>query len=154
MFVRIFGGEKMSDEQKTLIFNPAGFILKIILCIAYAVYDVKFIFSNGGTVSDPETVKDLLNLIIYVPLLYCVLSLFGFSLKATGNYIIAAILWIVILCIMILILDKIGNFINSFENATQHFLVDKICMVLVAAAFSLPFIRDVRKAVIYIKNTV
>lgn len=143
----------MSDNEKTLIFNPGGFILKIIICIVFTVFLAKTAFTGMEDPSFIKYVQAILEILLSFILIYDVCSLFGFALRTTGNYFIAAILWLILLvlvCVASSELDKLINFKNEALTRIVRFAAEGLMIVL----FTLPLFSDIKKAVLYYKNTV
>lgn len=143
----------MSDGEKTLIFNPGGFILKIIICIVCAVFYAKTAFT---ALEDPTFIKyiqEILAMLLSIILIYDVCTLFGFALRTTGNYFIAAILWIILLVLICVGSSELDRQI-SFESETLTKIVKTAVECILIFLFTLPLISDIKKAVLYYKNTV
>lgn len=133
----------MSDEGKIIIFNPSGFILKLIFSIAMTA-----LLNSSAKYSSAEN-GGLLNVIFMYALLFCVFwfaaSMFGFCLRATGNYIIAAILMFVLLALF-----SAGMAWLSDKSKTMGNIAG---IVFIFLLIWMP-INDVRKAILYYKNTI
>ncbi len=129
--------------EKTLIFNPGGFILKLIFSIVFTIgvgyYASDSMSESGG--------------ILYVIAIYAILfvaswfmaSLFGFCIKTTGNYLIA-----VILMIVLLIVFSAGSQLLLKKNKIAGSVAE---LIFIIALIWLP-INDIRKAILYFKNTI
>lgn len=136
----------MKDEEhegKTLVFSPSRFILKIIFAVALTI-------GMGSVTKDGMAESGGIAYVIFSHALYFVMfwfiaSLFGFCLRATGNYIIA-----VILMIVLLVLLAFGSQWISQKNPSAGVYAG---IVFLLALIWLP-INDVRKAIIYFKNTI
>lgn len=136
----------MKDEEhegKTLVFSPSRFILKIIFAVALTI-------GMGSVTKDGMAESGGIAYVIFSHALYFVMfwfiaSLFGFCLRATGNYIIA-----VILMIVLLVLLAFGSQWLTEKNASWGTIAG---IVFLLALIWLP-INDVRKAIIYFKNTI
>ena len=129
--------------EKTLIFNPGGFILKVIFSIVFTI-------GVGSYISDSMAESGG---ILYVIGGYAVLfvaswfmaSLFGFCVRTTGNYLIAIILMLVLLTV--------------WTGGTQWLLTKNklagsiVELIFIVALIWLP-INDIRKAILYYKNTI
>lgn len=129
----------MANEEKVLVFSPAKFILKWIFALGAAIY-----FAMSSSSDNSLLYKIAMGGVMFV-LFYFVASLFGFSLRATGNYIVAAVLFIILFVLLVFA----ESYIMGLGKAAQ--LIGGI--VIVAGLIWLP-INDIRKAVLYIKNTV
>lgn len=130
-----------TPEVKTLVFNPGGFILKLIASIAFAVFVGKTVRESA----DHGVLYVVFAHALYFVMMYFLASLFGFCLRTTGNYIIAAILTVVLLLLL-----GFGSAWLSEKNPSLGTIAG---LVFLLALIWLP-INDVRKAIIYIKNTV
>lgn len=136
----------MKDEEhegKTLVFSPSRFILKIIFAVVLTI-------GMGSVTKDGMAESGGIAYVIFSHALYFVMfwfiaSLFGFCLRATGNYIIA-----VILMIVLLVLLAFGSQWLTEKNASWGTIAG---IVFLLALIWLP-INDVRKAIIYFKNTI
>ena len=129
--------------EKTLIFNPGGFILK-------AIFSIVFTIGVGSYISDGMAESGG---ILYVIGGYAVLfvaswfmaSLFGFCVRTTGNYLIGIILMFVLLSV--------------WTGGTQWLLTKNklagsiVELIFIVALIWLP-INDIRKAILYYKNTI
>lgn len=133
--------EAGTPEVKTLVFNPGGFILKLIASIAFAV----FVGKTARESADHGVLYVVFAHALYFVMMWFLASLFGFCLRTTGNYIIAAILTVVLLVLL-----GFGSAWLSEKNPTLGTIAG---IVFLLALVWLP-INDVRKAIIYIKNTV
>lgn len=143
----------MSDNEKTLVFNPSGFILKIIICIVCIIIYVKVSIIGMTDPTFIKYVQEILKMFLNIILIYDVCTLFGFALRTTGNYIIAAILWIILLVVVCFGTSKLEKMI-SFENETLTKAVKIAAEGILIILFTLPLISDIKKAVLYFKNTV
>lgn len=137
----------MSDEKndgKILIFNPTGFIIKMIFSIAMAV-----LLTSSYKSNEVANNKSFLYLIFFAiwafVVVYFAASMFGFCLRAAGNYIIAVILMVVLVALLCAGVTWIGNKSEIIGNITG--------IALILFLVWLP-INDIRKAILYIKNTV
>ena len=143
----------MSDGEKTLIFNPGGFILKIIICIVCAVLYGKTAFTGLEDPTFIKYVQEILAILLSIILIYDVCTLFGFALRTTGNYFIAAILWIILLVLICVGSSELDRRI-SFESETLTKIVKTAVECILIFLFTLPLISDIKKAVLYYTNTV
>ena len=82
---------------------------------------------------------------LYFVMFWFVATLFGFCLRATGNYLIA-----VILMVVLLVLLAFGSDWLTKKNPSAGTIAG---LVFLLALIWLP-INDVRKAIIYFKNTI
>ncbi|MDE5576766.1 MAG: hypothetical protein K2J11_05215 [Oscillospiraceae bacterium] len=136
----------MKDEDyggKTLVFSPSGFILKLIFSIALTVF-MGSVTRNG--MGEGVSIAHVIfcYALIFV-MLWFVATLFGFCLRATGNYIVA-----IILMVILLVLLAFGSEWLTKKNASAGTIAG---IVFLVALVWLP-INDVRKAILYIKNTI
>lgn len=137
----------MSDEKndgKILVFNPTGFIIKMIFSIAMAV-----LLTSSYKSNEVAQNKSFLYLIFFATctfvVAYFAASMFGFCLRAAGNYLIAVILMVVLIALLSAGVTWIGNKSEIIGNIAG--------IALILFLVWLP-INDVRKAILYIKNTV
>ncbi len=136
----------MKDEEnegKTLVFSPSRFILKIIFAVALTI--------GLGTVTKEGMAESggiayvIFSHALYFVMFWFVATLFGFCLRATGNYLIA-----VILMVVLLVLLAFGSDWLTKKNPSAGTIAG---LVFLLALIWLP-INDVRKAIIYFKNTI
>ena len=137
----------MSDEKndgKILIFNPTGFIIKMIFSIGMAV-----LLTSSYKGNEMAKDKSFLYLIFFAlwafVVAYFAASMFGFCLRAAGNYIIAVILMVVLIALLCAGVTWIGNKSEIIGNIAG--------IALILFLIWLP-INDVRKAILYNKKTV
>lgn len=129
----------MANEEKVLVFSPAKFILKWIFALGAAIY-----FAAASSSDNSILYKIAMGGVMFV-LFYFVASLFGFSLRATGNYIVAAVLFVILFVLLVFA----ESYIMGLGKTAQ--LIGGI--VIIVGLIWLP-INDMRKAILYIKNTV
>lgn len=136
----------MKDEEnegKTLVFSPSRFILKIIFAVALTI--------GLGTVTKEGMAESggiayvIFSHALYFVMFWFVATLFGFCLRATGNYLIA-----VILMVVLLVLLAFGSDWLTKKNPSAGTIGG---IVFLVALIWLP-INDVRKAILYLKNTI
>lgn len=130
-------------EGKTLVFSPSGFILKLIFTIVLTI-------GMGSVTKDGMAESGGMAYVIFSYAMYFVMfwflaTLFGFCLRATGNYLIAVILMVVLLVLLVF-----GSQWLTEKNPSAGTITG---IVFLLALIWLP-INDVRKAIIYFKNTV
>lgn len=135
--------ENGNMEEKTIVFNPAGFILKAIFSVGLTVY-------MGNRTAESMAEKGgllylVMNYLLFFVSLWFIASLFGFSLRASGNYIIAVILMVVIIAA--------GGAGMEWISAKNALLGNIVNIVFILSVIWLP-IRDIRKAILYFKSTV
>ena len=136
----------MKDEEhegKTLVFSPSGFILKIIFAVALTIGMGSL--TKDGMAESGGIAYVIFNYALYFVVFWFAATLFGFCLRATGNYIIAVILMVVLIALMLY-----GSDWLSHKNPSASVYAG-IAFLLVL--IWLP-INDVRKAIIYFKNTI
>ncbi|MCM1478990.1 MAG: hypothetical protein NC085_04760, partial [Muribaculaceae bacterium] len=83
-------------EGKTLVFNPGGFVLKLIFSVVVTV----LLMENVVADSDGSIGFKIFSCGFYFVTLWFTASMFGFCLRATGNYLIAAILFVILVAAM------------------------------------------------------
>lgn len=138
----------MSDETndgKIIVFNPAGFILKLIFSAGLTVLSVSALKNNPDSIVNQSGFRMVFYCVIYFVVLWFGASMFGFCLRATGNYIIAAILMVILLALMCAGITWLGNKSEVIGNI--------VGIAFILFLVWLP-VNDVRKAVLYFKNTV
>lgn len=136
----------MSDETnegKILIFSPSGFILKLIFSIAMTAVMTSFL--RDGAAEKYSLFQVIFFHVMLFVIFWFAASMFGFCLRATGNYIIA-----VILMVILLVAFTAGMSYLSSENETMGNIVG---IGFIVFLIWLP-INDIRKAILYFKNTV
>lgn len=135
--------DKDHDEEeytgKVIVFNPAGFILKIIFSVGLTV--LLGAYNKEGGVS----LNAVFSYAIIFVMFWFIASMFGFCLRATGNYIIAAILLVGLTFLL-----SMGMTWLSSKGEVAGTIGGIAFIVLLVW---LP-INDVRKAIIYFKNTI
>lgn len=137
----------MSDETnegRIIVFNPAGFILKLIFSVAMTAVMSSSLQNNSAT-QEIVRVNEIFYYAVYFIMFWFIASMFGFCLRATGNYIIA-----VILMFILLTLFTFGISWLSDKNPTAASIAGVAFIVLM---IWLP-INDIRKAILYFKNTI
>ena len=136
----------MSDENnegKIIVFNPAGFILKLIFSIGMPIMLTESYKSSQ--VVNPSLLKVIGFAICMFVVCWFAASMFGFCLRATGNYLIAIILMVFLLAAFSYGLTWIGGKSELAGNI--------VGILFIIFLLWLP-VNDIRKAILYIKNTV
>lgn len=128
--------EEVVVEEKVLVFNPTGFIAKVVLSIVLSIA----ILTIGWT--DEGILLRIFSAVASFAVMYSVASLFGFVLRLSGNYIIAIILFFAAL----FGLGYLGSSLNEPFNTIFNIAL----LVLMAAVLA----NDIRKAILYFKYTV
>ncbi|MCM1022748.1 MAG: hypothetical protein NC395_01655 [Prevotella sp.] len=128
-------------EGKTLVFSPGGFILKLIFSVVVTVLLMENVVVN----SDGGIWFKIFSCALYFVMLWFTASMFGFCLRTTGNYLIAAILMVVLVIAMFAGYD----WLNRKSAAAGAVVGIAFLVVLIWIPFS-----DIRKAILYFKNTV
>ena len=131
--------EETIVEEKTLVFNPGGFFLKMIVSVAAAI------MMTWSDYSHDFFLFALFTTLTTFVALYAVASLFGFVLRLSGNYLIAIVLFI----IAVFGYMKLFDFVTSKGAAAE--IVFNIVFIVVTIAL---LVRDIRKAVLYFKYVV
>ncbi len=123
-------------------FNLPRYILKLIFSIGLSFFFV----SKGSESFDDKGFFYLLAMgFVMFLLLYFIATAFGFCLNATGNYLIAAIVFLIgiaVLSGLSVFVAKMGKAINIIAS-----------IAVVAGLFWLP-IRDVKNLVRYSRNEI
>lgn len=123
-------------------FNLPRYILKLIFSIGLSFFFV----SKGSESFDDKGFFYLLAMgFVMFLLLYFIATAFGFCLNATGNYLIAAIVFVIgiaVLSGLSVFVAKMGKVINIIAS-----------IAVVAGLFWLP-IRDVKNLVRYSRNEI
>lgn len=139
----------MSDEinegngGKVIVFNPSGFILKLIFSIGLTALTISSMKDSAA--GSDSLFKLILYAVCYFVILWFGASMFGFCLRATGNYIVAAILMVILLALLCAGVTWIGS-----KNEVVGNIVG---IAFILFLIWLP-VNDVRKAILYFKNTV
>lgn len=129
-------------ETKTLVFNPGGFILKLIFAIAVPILTTK-------NMTDVGFFSRILGFVFFFLLMYGLATLFGFAVNVTRNYLIGLGVFGVLLAIFFVVLDKIEKALNGFGN-----IGTVIVELLVIALLIWPLVTDIKKAILYFRHTV
>lgn len=123
-------------------FNLPRYILKLIFSIGLSFFFV----SKGSESFDDKGFFYLLAMgFVMFLLLYFIATAFGFCLNATGNYLVAAIIFLIgiaVLSGLSVFVAKMGKAINIIAS-----------IAVVAGLFWLP-IRDVKNLVRYSRNEI
>lgn len=138
----------MSEEQikeKVIVFNPGGFILKVIFSLLWALSP--FIGSEKFTFL--FFLKNILGFAMIFCIFYFIATMFGFSVRATGNYIIGFVVFLVLLCLLVGGLFVVGDYLGKWGFLGE--ILEYIVMIVI---FVWPFVHDVKKAIIYFKNCI
>lgn len=130
-------------EEKTLVFSPSGFILKIIFAVALTIGMGSF--TKEGMAESGGIAYVIFSHALYFVMFWFTATLFGFCLRATGNYIVAIILMVVLLFLL-----AFGSQWLTEKNPSLGTIGG---IIFLLALIWLP-INDVRKAIIYFKNTI
>ncbi|MDE7176753.1 MAG: hypothetical protein K2O59_02970 [Lachnospiraceae bacterium] len=136
----------MSDEineGKIIVFNPTGFILKMLFSIGMSVL-LSSSYSNSKSVNSNFLQKIFFAICAFVVCWFAA-SMFGFCLRATGNYIIAVILMVFLIALLSAGLTWIGG-----KSELIGYIVG---IAFILFLIWLP-VNDIRKAIYYIKNTI
>ena len=136
----------MSDEineGKIIVFNPTGFILKMLFSIGMSVL-LSSSYSNSKSVNSNFLQKILFAVTAFVVCWFAA-SMFGFCLRATGNYIIAVILMVFLIALLSAGLTWLGG-----KSELVGYIVG---IAFILFLIWLP-VNDIRKAIYYIKNTI
>lgn len=137
----------MSDEMnegRIIVFNPAGFILKLIFSVAMTAVMASSLQNNSAT-QEIVQVKEIFYYAMYFIMFWFTASMFGFCLRATGNYIIAVILMFILLALF--------SFGISWLEGKNHTAANIAGIAFIVLMIWLP-INDIRKAILYFKNTI
>lgn len=134
-----------NKEGKVLVFSPAGFVLKLIFSVSLTALTVSSLKNNPDSMVNESVFRMILLCVTYFVVLWFGASMFGFCLRATGNYIIAAILMVILLALLCAGVTWLGNKNEIIGNI--------VGIAFILFLIWLP-VNDVRKAVLYFKNTV
>ena len=143
----------MDTEGKVLVFNPTGFFVKIIFCIILAVFEIKSMVSGEEYSSALEFLEDAFWSVMYVAMLYDVLTIFGYIWLLLGNFLYSLV---ALVCLLVLAgsgLAKFDVYLDSL-NGMEKSGVNALFFVVTVAVSMIPFIRDIRKAIVYFKITI
>lgn len=136
----------MSDQNndgKIIVFNPSGFILKLIFSIGMTALVISY-NKNGASANSDLSNLIFLGICTFV-MFWFIASMFGFCLRATGNYIIAVILMVILIVAFSAGLTWVSSKGKLAGNIAG--------IVFILFLIWLPA-NDVRKAILYFKNTV
>ena len=136
----------MSDEineGKIIVFSPTGFILKMLFSIGMSVL-LSSSYRNSKYVNSTFLQKTLLVVTTFVVCWFAA-SMFGFCLRATGNYIIAVILMVFLVALLCAVL--------TWVCGKSELLGNTVGIAFILFLIWLP-IKDIRKAIYYFKNTI
>lgn len=125
-------------EEKILVFNPVGFILKMVISIAFAVYYARHEFTVG------DFLYSILGTLGNFGVMYAVLSLFGLLVRLTKNYLVAVIMFIL----------AIAGYVKLFNTVEEKGAFIEIMFNIVMTVILIAIVvQDVRKAILYFKYT-
>lgn len=130
-------------EGKTLVFSPSGFILKLIFSVVLTI--LLGSVTRSGMAEEVSIAHVIFCYALIFVMFWFVATLFGFCLRATGNYIVA-----IILMVILLVLLAFGSEWLAKKNASAGTVAG---LVFLVALVWLP-INDVRKAILYFKHTI
>ena len=136
----------MSDQNndgKIIVFNPSGFILKLIFSIGMTALVISY-NKNGASANSDLSNLIFLGICTFV-MFWFIASMFGFCLRATGHYIIAVILMVILIVAFSAGLTWVSSKGKLAGNIAG--------IVFILFLIWLPA-NDVRKAILYFKNTV
>ena len=154
--IKNVGGSKMSNvennqqvtqvEEKTLVFSPGGFILKLIFSIGLPIF---MLSSTDIEVSLKNIAGMVFGFVVLFVVFYFVATVFGFAVNVTGNYIIGGVVFLILLGIFFAILTKVESALAGLGGVGEALLG-----VIVVALMIWPLIKDIKKAILYFKSTV
>lgn len=125
-------------EEKVLVFNPAGVIVKLILSIVIAFLTTK------SDYTDDDLLYAVFNSVVTFAGIYAIATLFGFLLRLTKNYLLAIILFVAA-CV---------GYGKLYEFATSNSALEIVFNIVFTVILIVIIVRDIRKAVLYFKYTV
>ena len=131
------------NEGKIIVFSPAGFFLKMLFSIGMSVL-LTSSYSNSNSANSTFFQKTFFAVTAFVVCWFAA-SMFGFCLRATGNYIIAVILMVFLIALLSAGLTWIGG-----KSELVGYIVG---IAFILFLIWLP-IKDIRKAIYYYKNTI
>lgn len=112
-------------------------ILKIILLIALFICLLRFNFAQESTTGF-EAVSGALFL---AALAYLLMTLYGFTLESCGNYVLSAIVAVILSFIIIFGMNKLSR--------KLPWLTDEVSVIIISVLALAIFVKDIR----YIKNS-
>lgn len=128
--------EIIEVEEKTIVFYPLRFILKLIVSIAYAVHFAKSEFPGSNWI------YLILETLGNFGVIYAVASLFGLLLNLTRNYLVAIIMFIA----------AIFGYVKLYDFIQEKGLIADIAFSIVMTIIMIAVIvRDIRNAILYFK---
>lgn len=132
----------VAKEGKVVVFNPRGFILKMIFSIVVAYMSIKNMNEEGLV----YCISGFLQMFV---MMYLIGTLFGFAVNVTRNYVIGIVGSALLLFGFLFILYKVDTFLNGFGSFGT--LLFKLFVVVI---FIWPLVKDIKKAILYFRYTV
>ena len=129
----------MSDVE----FNPGGFFLKLLFSLGFIILAGPDFKANGVI----EFISCILAFLMIFVVFYAIASLFGFAVNVTRNYLIGFILFVILIAVFFALYGKLEEVLAGWGGTGEILLNIALIVVLVW-----PFINDIRKAILYIKN--
>ena len=125
------------------MFNPGGFILKILFSLGVPVLMLSNLEGFGW-----EYIKEnILGVLAMFIMFYFIASVFGFAVRATGNYIIGFIVFIILIVLLVYGEMALMEYVSGVGQWAEM-----LSVFLVIFIFVWPLISDVRKAIRYYRG--
>lgn len=128
--------KETAAEEKILVFNPAGFVIKLIISIVFAVVSTKYDYYRGDL---PYAV---FNSVATFAGIYAMATLFGLALRLSRNFLVAIILFAVA-CV---------GYGKLFEYVSSNAILETIFNIVFTIILIAIIVRDIRKAVLYFRH--
>lgn len=131
----------MSEEtSRVVVFNPGGFILKMIFSIVAAYMLVK---------NEDGFLHSFIGFLLTFVLMYLIGTLFGLAVNATGNYAVGIVVFVLLVFGFCFILDQVETFLIKYGSFGKV-----LFELFVLVVFAWPLIKDIKKAILYFRHTV
>ena len=127
------------------MFNPGGFVLKLLFSAGMPILMLSNLEGFGWEYIKENIVSVLLMFVLY----YFIASVFGFAVRATGNYLIGLIVFVILLVVIVYGEMALMGYVQKVGQWAEI-----LSVFLVLFIFVWPLISDVRKAIRYFRGTV
>ena len=125
------------------MFNPGGFVLKLLFSAGMPILMLSNLEEFGW-----EYIKEnILSVFLMFVLFYFIASVFGFAVRATGNYLVGLIVFVILLVLFVYGEMKLTEYVRTVGQWAEM-----LSVFLVMFIFVWPLISDVRKAIRYFRG--